>query len=70
MKQTKFPAGWDEERVRRLLASYENQSEGETVAEDEAAVGPGERTVMVVPAALVSRVRELIAKQKGAASGN
>ena len=32
-----FPAGWDEERVRRVLAHYENQTEEEAVAEDEAA---------------------------------
>jgi hypothetical protein len=32
-----FPQGWDEERVRKVLAHYENQSEDEAVAEDEAA---------------------------------
>jgi hypothetical protein len=34
--KTKFPPGWDEERVRRILEHYENQSEDEAVAEDEA----------------------------------
>ena len=37
MKQADFPPGWDEERVHRVLAHYENQSEEEAVAEDEAA---------------------------------
>lgn len=36
MKQTKFPPGWDEERVQRVLGHYESQTEEESVAEDEA----------------------------------
>ena len=69
MKQTKFTAGWDEERVKRVLSHYENQSEAEAVTEDEAAVDPSKGTVMEVPIDLVPKVRELIAKQKSAASG-
>ena len=38
MKQCKFPPGWDEARVRRVLSHYEEQSEEEAVAEDEAAM--------------------------------
>lgn len=37
MKQSEFPAGWDEDRVRRVLAHYEQQTEEEAIAEDEAA---------------------------------
>ena len=37
MKQNKFPPGWDEERVQRVIDYYENQTEDEAVAEDEAA---------------------------------
>lgn len=37
MKQSKFPIGWDEERILRVLAHYEEQTEEEAVAEDEAA---------------------------------
>ena len=37
MKQNKFPPGWDEERVQRIIDYYENQTEDEAVAEDEAA---------------------------------
>jgi hypothetical protein len=32
-----FLPGWDEERVKKVLAHYENQTEEEAVAEDEAA---------------------------------
>jgi len=35
-KRQKFPRGWSEERVRKVLAHYENQTEDEAVAEDEA----------------------------------
>ena len=37
MKQAKYPVGWDEARVNRVLAHYEQQSDDEAVAEDEAA---------------------------------
>lgn len=37
VKQNRFPPGWDEERVRRVLVHYEEQTEAEAVAEDEAA---------------------------------
>ncbi|MDQ1351068.1 MAG: hypothetical protein QG657_1370 [Acidobacteriota bacterium] len=35
MKQSKFPPGWNSDRVKRVLAHYESQSEEEAVAEDE-----------------------------------
>jgi hypothetical protein len=38
MKQSRYPAGWDEERVKRVLAHYEQQSDDEAVAEDEAGI--------------------------------
>jgi hypothetical protein len=37
MKQ-KYPAGWNEERVRKLAEHYDNQTEDEQVAEHEAAM--------------------------------
>jgi len=60
--QSKFPRGWDEARVRGLLAHYESQTDEEAVGEDEAAVEGGTDTVMTVPKPLVPAVRELIAK--------
>ena len=65
MKQSKFPSGWDEERVRRVLEHYESQSDEEAVAEDEAALSAP--TMMDVPVELVPTVRELIAKHKKSA---
>jgi hypothetical protein len=62
MSAKRFPPGWDEARVRGVLAHYESQSEEEAVAEDEAAFDSGE-TVMVIPADLVPAVRELLARR-------
>jgi len=64
MKQSKYPAGWDEARVRRVLEHYEDQSEEEAVAEDEAAFEAPTHTVMEIPVELVPAVRELIAKKR------
>ena len=64
MRQHRFPPGWDEERVRRVLAHYEEQTEEEAVAEDEAAFADLTRAVMEVPHALVPAVRELLAKHR------
>src|SRR5512139_669255 len=63
MTQSKFPRGWDEERVRRVLAHYDEQTEEEALAEDEAAFEDRAQTVMEVPNELVPAIRELIAKR-------
>lgn len=63
MRNTRFPRGWNEERVRKVLEHYESQSEEEAVAEDEAAFEGQTETVMKVPFELVPAVRELIAKR-------
>lgn len=62
MKQSRYPAGWDEARVKRVLAHYEQQSDEEAVAEDEAAYESTTHTAMEVPVDLVPAVRELLAK--------
>ena len=62
MKKSKFPPGWDEERVRKEISHYEEQSEEEAVAEDEAAFDDKNVAVMEVPKKLVPAVREMIAK--------
>jgi hypothetical protein len=64
MSQNRFPKGWDEDRVRRVLEHYENQTDEEAVAEDEAAFGNRTETLMEVPNDLVPTVRELIAKRR------
>jgi hypothetical protein len=63
-KRTKFPDGWDESRVKRVLEHYEGQSEEQAVAEDEAASEQRDQTLMEVPNELVPAVRELIAKRR------
>ena len=63
MKQSRFPKGWDEERVKRVLDHYENQTEDESVAEDEAAWEDVSQTFVEVPNELVPAVRELLAKK-------
>ena len=63
MKQNKFPKGWDEARVRKLLASYEAQTNEEIIAEDEAGVESSE-TVMSIPYELAPQIREFIAKRQ------
>ena len=64
MKKSKFPKGWDEERVRRVLAHYEKQTEEEALAEDEAAYEDRTQTTIDIPVQLVPVVRELIAKHQ------
>lgn len=64
MNRQKFPPGWDEERVRKVLEHYEAQTEEEAVAEDEAAFDDASQTVMKIPNALVPAVRELIARHQ------
>jgi hypothetical protein len=63
-KQSTFPPGWDEQRVRRVLAHYKKQTEEEAVAEDEAAAEDANQTVMEIPRELVPAVRELIVKHR------
>jgi len=62
MRESRFPPGWDEERVKKVLLHYEEQTEEEAVAEDEAAFTDRTQTVMQVPTALVPAIRELLAK--------
>ena len=50
---TKFPPGWDEERV---LRRYDSLNEDEAVAEDEAAFEDSTQTVMEIPNELVLTV--------------
>lgn len=61
-KPTKFPEGWDADRVRRVLEHYESQSDDEAIAEDEAAYDTDGQTVMIVPTELVPQIQQLVAK--------
>jgi len=66
MSKNKYPPGWDEARVRRVLQHYESQTDVEAVAEDEAAYEATTHTAISVPIELVPKVRELLAKRKSA----
>ncbi len=63
MRQQHYPAGWNEDRVRKLLLHYESQTEDEAVAEDEAAFRRRDQTVMVVPTRLVPTITKMIARE-------
>jgi len=63
MTAEKYPRGWNEARVRRVLEYYESQSDEEAAAEIRTGL---EGTTMEVPAVLVPAVRQLIAKRKSA----
>jgi hypothetical protein len=66
MSKQQFPPGWDEERVRQVLAHYEGQTEDEQFAEIEAAREAEGITMMAVPTELVPEVRALLAKKQSA----
>jgi hypothetical protein len=60
-----YPAGWDEERIRKLAEHYDNQAEDELVAEHAAFLAEGQ-TVMVVPTELVPAIVKLISEKRPA----
>jgi hypothetical protein len=66
MSEQKFPAGWDEARVRDVIAHYESQTEDEQFAEIEAAREAEGFTMMAVPTELVPEVRALLARKQSA----
>ena len=67
MKTKRFPAGWDEERVRRVLSHYEQQTDKQAADEDEAAFKGKRQTVVQVPTELVPVIREMIAQYQATA---
>jgi hypothetical protein len=63
MSESRFPAGWDAERVKRLIDYYEALSEDEEVAEDEAGIAAERQgqAVIAVPDELLPEIRRLLA---------
>jgi hypothetical protein len=62
MSKQGFPAGWDEQRVKKLIAELDARTEEEWLAADEeAAAGGEEQTVITVPAKLLPEIRRLLA---------
>jgi hypothetical protein len=66
MNMPNYPPGWDEKRVREVLAHYENQTEDEQFAEIEAAREAEDVTLMAVPTELVPEIRALLARKQTA----
>ena len=66
MTKQNFPPGWDEQRVREVIAHYDDQTEDEQFAEIEAAHEPEQVTFMAVPTELVPEVRALLARRRSA----
>ncbi len=67
MSEQDFPAGWDGERVKRIISHYDGLSEDELVAEDEtAAAEQAGQTVIAVPDDLLPAIRHLLASHKTA----
>ena len=66
MKKQKFPPGWNEKRVKEVIAHYENQTEDEESAEIEAALKAENTTLMDIPTELVPKVRALLAAKRSA----
>src|SRR4051794_20074429 len=62
-KRDRFPSGWDETKVKAVIQHYEEQTEDEAVAEDEAAFRARGQTVMVVPRRLVTAITKLITRE-------
>ena len=65
-KKQKYPAGWDEKRIRKLAEHYDNQTEDEQVAEHEEAFRAKNQTIMVVPTELVPEIIKLINRKRPA----
>jgi len=67
MNQSRFPKGWDEERVRKLIEHEESLTEDQQAAEDDAAVEEHDgQTMITVPDALLPEIRQLLANYKSA----
>ena len=65
MSDQKFPEGWDEQRVKRLLKELDARTDEEWIAADEAAAADGDdQAVVTVPAALLPEIRRLLAAHK------
>ena len=62
MNINQFPPAFNEEKIKKIIEHYENQSEDEAVAEDETIMTYKEQTMMQIPNNLVPVVRELISQ--------
>ena len=62
MKTNRFPKGWDEQRVQRLIAELDSRTDAEWVAADvEALAERDEQTTVSVPKSLLPEIRRVLA---------
>jgi hypothetical protein len=67
MNEQQFPKGWDEQRVKQLIAELDTRTDKEWIAADEAAAADGgDQAVITVPASLLPDIRRLLAAHKTA----
>ena len=59
-----FPPGWNEKRVKEVIAHYDRLTEYERAAEIETAEEAEGETVMLIPNELVPQVSKLIARHQ------
>jgi hypothetical protein len=64
MKRNRFPKGWNQEKVHRVVSHYERQTEEEALGEDKALFSDPSKTVIEVPRELLPVIREMIAKHQ------
>jgi hypothetical protein len=65
MIKQKFPPGWDEERVKQLLAELDTRTDDDWVVADEAAAAEqDDQAVVTVPVGLLPEIRRLLAAYK------
>ncbi|MGH7245072.1 MAG: hypothetical protein ACREJD_16775 [Phycisphaerales bacterium] len=60
----KYPKGWNRDRIDRVIAHYDSQTEAEAIAEAEAAVLQSDFALIRVPLALADEVRALVARRQ------
>jgi hypothetical protein len=69
MKKQKYPPGWNEERVRQVIAHYDDQTEEQQAAEIEATRTAEGQTMMSVPTELVPKITWLFAQHQARQPG-
>ena len=66
MTMQNYPPGWDERRIREVLAHYESQTEDEQFVEIEAAQDAEGVIMMAVPTELAPEVLALLTRKQSA----
>lgn len=65
MTEQRFPKGWDEARVKRLIAELDARTDEEWMAADEAAATEDrDQTVITVPTSALADIRRVLAAHK------